>query len=188
MSDQAHLPDEKWRPVREWEGLYEVSDQGRVRSVTRTATNFNGNTYTVQGRLRRSPAGTDGHHVVSLSNGQRRDTRSVQRMVLEAFVGPAMEGEIARHKNHDKSDNRLENLEWVDRSEDTPAPPTECPRGHPLKEPNLAKWALRQGGRHVCLACSRARSYLSYRPDTTVPLDELADDYYRKIIEKAGKQ
>lgn len=96
--DARHDEAEEWRAVVGYEGHYEVSSCGRVRSKTGRP---------VQPR----PRG-EGYRAVSLSkNGEVRD-RLVQHLVLEAFVGPASSDEEARHANGDRSDNRTENLSW----------------------------------------------------------------------------
>lgn len=99
---------EEWRPVVGLEDSYEVSDQGRVRSLDRldtvgrrvhghVLTNARLATRYVRIRLRSSA----GHH-----------EETVHQMVLRAFVGPRPDGAHACHNNGDTSDNRLVNLRW----------------------------------------------------------------------------
>jgi len=87
---------EIWKPVVGAGYLYEVSDQGRVRSIKRAM-------------LMRPCANRSGHTTIDI----RRKRQYVHRMVLEAFVGPPPDGtKISRHLNGDPSDNRLNNLAW----------------------------------------------------------------------------
>lgn len=99
---------EEWRPVVGFEGLYEVSDQGRVRSAPRPKT---------RGGLLRPGGHRSGHLHVVLSRAGRVCTRQVHRLVLEAFTGPCPEGQECRHLNGDPADNRHVNLCWGTRSE-----------------------------------------------------------------------
>lgn len=101
------LPGERWLPVVGYEGFYEVSDLGRVRSLRRnTATGLRGG-----GML--TPAFSDDVRlVVTLWREGRSRTRLVHRLVLEAFAPPCPPGETALHGPGGRLDNRLTNLSW----------------------------------------------------------------------------
>ncbi len=100
---------ETWRPVVGFED-YEVSDQGRVRSLPRDLPARAGKTRRVKGKiLSPSRAGEWGHVKVALGRGHQR---TVHLIVLDAFVGPCPEGMECRHLNGIPDDNRLENLRW----------------------------------------------------------------------------
>lgn len=99
---------ERWLPIRGYEGLYEVSDMGRVRSLKRNTTN---------GKVLKACKGHGGYVKVTLSKCNARKTFMVHRLVALAFI-PIVEGKTeVNHLNGDKSDNRLENLEWATRAE-----------------------------------------------------------------------
>jgi hypothetical protein len=119
---------ERWLPVPEFEGLYEVSDHGRVRSLDRQFTiempggwhTASGpTTRTYKGRvLRPNPRGPGGYPRVSLSRpGQQQKPRLVHHLVLEAFVGPRPDDMEALHGPAGKLDASLANLHWGTRSE-----------------------------------------------------------------------
>lgn len=100
---------ERWKPVVGYEGRYEVSDHGNVRSLDRFDSIGNRQ---IKGRTLKPIAGTHGYLAVSLHNGGRR-VGFIHRLVLEAFVGPCPHGMEARHfPNRDRTDNRLANLKW----------------------------------------------------------------------------
>jgi hypothetical protein len=102
---------ERWRPVVGWEGLYEVSDHGRVRSVDRVVMTRSG-PRSYQEKVLQPATDRKGYKQVGLrSPGQRAD-RKVHRLVLEAFVGPCPPGCEARHLNGAPGDNRRSNLAW----------------------------------------------------------------------------
>jgi hypothetical protein len=109
---------EVWKPVPGYEGLYEVSDQGRVRSLDRdvTQTSRRGALYTLRkkGKLLRPGRMPSGHLSVALGRG---NSQCVHRLVLLAFVGPAPDKHECCHNNGNPADNRLENLRWGTRSE-----------------------------------------------------------------------
>jgi len=106
---------EKWIPVRGYEGLYEVSDLGRIRSVNRTVNGAY--PYMRKGAMLHPSTKKNGYqHVLLYRNGNRKDVL-VHRVVMESFVGPS--DLQVNHINEDKSDNRLTNLEYMTASENT---------------------------------------------------------------------
>ena len=102
---------EKWVDIKGYEGSYQVSDQGRVRSLPR----LNSLGRKISGTyLRGSTASRGGRRQVKLMNDGQYVDRYVSRLVAEAFV-PNPDGlRSVRHKNGDQLDDRAENLEWCD--------------------------------------------------------------------------
>ncbi len=102
---------EKWLPVVGYEGLYEVSDRGRVRSLDRIDP---------LGRPRSGrvliPTGLKHVHV-TLSVAGKKTQQAVHRLVLEAFAGPCPEWHEALHGDDDPKNNHLSNLRWGTRAE-----------------------------------------------------------------------
>lgn len=185
--------EEVWKPVIGWESSYEVSDHGRVRSVPRWRRHSRNpdKLVLVRGQLRKLFTDTDRRVFVSLSrpgvNG--RVSRMVHRLVLEAFVGPCPPGMECCHFDGDSTNNHLSNLRWdthssnqFDRVRHRTHPQVlkvNCPRGHPLRMPNLVA-AAAQIGRRECLACSRGRAYVNYHKGLDLQL--VSDRYYEQIM------
>lgn len=110
--------NEEWRAVPGFEGLYEVSDLGRVRNLSRDVT-FHPPTkraYTrrIPARVLRPGPKSSGHLTVML--GRDGGSKQVHALVLAAFVGPKPAGLEIRHLNGCPTDNRLDNLEYATRS------------------------------------------------------------------------
>ena len=104
---------EQWRAVPGWEGLYEVSDLGRVRSLDRlTRPGGRGRGQRRRGRVLVLRPTAKGYRSVSLCSEAGQRTRLVHHLVLDAFVGTKMPGQECRHLNGDRADNRLVNLAW----------------------------------------------------------------------------
>lgn len=105
---------EHWLPVAGWEGFYEVSDQGRVRSIDRTiATDSGYLRHYRRHMLSPRPGGSDnGYLYVTLMKPGTRVTRAVHGLVLAAFDGPP-EGREYLHGAGGPGDNRWpENLSY----------------------------------------------------------------------------
>jgi len=109
-----------WKPIPEWP-QYEVSDQGEVRSVTRTV--HIKNPYGVvkprvyAGRTVKLPTMKSGYQMAHLSApGRAKRHAYVHALVLEVFVGPVPEGMECCHNNGVRADNRLVNLRYDTRS------------------------------------------------------------------------
>lgn len=137
---------ESWRPVAGYEGAYEVSDLGRVRSLNRlTSHGHNRRGVT----LKPFPM-QRGYMVVNLWWANQPRMWLVHRLVLAAFVGPQPVGMEALHGDGDPANNRLTNLRWGTHSENQydqvahgthpNASKDECRAGHPFDEANTYRY------------------------------------------------
>ena len=104
--------NEQWKPVVGYECQYQVSDHGKIRSVTRKVRGRDGSTREIQGKVLTPRKRPDGTYVVNL--WVQNDYRQVpiRRVVLEAFDKCRPHGYDAGNINGDAADNRLDNLEW----------------------------------------------------------------------------
>lgn len=101
-------PPERWRPVRGFEGRYEVSDQGRVRKAWPGARK-------PLILSQHAKSARDKGPFVELYRGRRPTSCAVLRLVAEAFMGELPEGAVVVHRNRLHSDNRLENVALMSR-------------------------------------------------------------------------
>lgn len=110
---------EEWKPVPGYEGHYEVSSEGRVRSLRRELYSDRWAGYrTISERiLKATPGGTIGYLSVSLRLNRQRKTHAVHTLVAAAFLGPRPEGMDVMHADDDPQNNRLANLSYGTRSE-----------------------------------------------------------------------
>lgn len=119
--EEAHAPTDdesiEWRPVVGYDGAYEVSEHGDVRSVERTIQRSNGADQIVPGKLLTKHPDRRGYHLVSLTRGHKAVHRRVHRLVLEAFVGPCPDGHEGLHGDGDMHNNHRSNLRWGTRTE-----------------------------------------------------------------------
>ena len=107
---------EEWKAVEGYEGIYEVSNLGRVRSVdhlarhvSRTGTEF---TVTYKGRIRKPYTDKDGRQRVMFKKDGKHVAMKVHRLVAEAFIPNPDNLPYINHKDENPSNNRADNLEW----------------------------------------------------------------------------
>lgn len=114
---------EIWLPVVGYEGIYEVSSQGRIKSLSRPSNSGNGGIRIIRERILKpcvnglDASGNITRMAVSLYKEDRMKVRRIHRLVLEAFVGPRPDDMDACHWDDDPTNNRLINLRWDTRKE-----------------------------------------------------------------------
>lgn len=160
---------ETWKPIPGYEGQYEASNIGRVRSLDRVAIHKNGFRQRIRGRMLVVVHNKSGYATVSLCRDGKARRVVIHRLVLEAFVGPKPPGQVTRHLNGDKLDNRLENLTYGTYSENAQdavrhgtfnmLTGDSCKRGHPWSEESTY-W---RKGRRTCRICMKERGERRYR-------------------------
>lgn len=102
---------EAWKPLPDWEELYEVSNLGRVRSIPRKGTGARWYR-TYGGGIVKPLTASTGYLAVNLTAHGRRKQVLVHSVVLRAFAGERPNGYQACHNNGNRADARLENLRW----------------------------------------------------------------------------
>lgn len=111
---------ESWRPIPSFDG-YQVSDHGRVKSLSRTVTGKNGISHGVSERLLIPEINDQGYYRVGLSVNNKIKRFKVHQLVAMAFLGhtPCGYELVVNHKNFNRSDNWVGNLELVTQRENT---------------------------------------------------------------------
>ncbi len=150
---------ERWLPLPGYEGLYDVSDHGRVRSWHPWRSH-------PVPRERSQYVRPDGHMGVGLNKNGVQWSAKVHLLVMSAFVGPRPDGMETRHLDGDPANNVLPNLAYGTKSENALDSVrhgthfarlrgvTHCKRGHEFSDSNTY---LSDGKRH-CRACRLAWS------------------------------
>lgn len=178
---------ERWLPVLGYEGIYEVSDFGRVRSIDR----FDSSGRLLRGRVLRPKTQSGGYLCVNLWSHNKGSMKYVHRLVLEAFVGTSDTSQVC-HNDGDQKNNTLGNLRWGTASDNAhdrvlhgthaATAKTHCPRGHLLVEPNLVPSKLATYGYRACRACNAESTYA--RQTSTEFSVERADRWYAGVMSR----
>jgi hypothetical protein len=107
--------EEVWKPVVGWEGFYDVSNLGRVKSLDRVVVWGNG-LRSIAGRIMSTPL-SSGYPVVVLKRKGVKYHTAVHSLVLKAFVGNRPSRCQACHFDGDRANAKLSNLRWATQSE-----------------------------------------------------------------------
>jgi len=103
---EPDLPGEQWRPVLNYEGWYEASNKGRIKRIKESRGTFAGKILTPQ-------KSRNGYLFLGLSRNGKTKRYHVHRLTAGAFLGPCPEGLEVNHKDGDKTNNAICNLEYI---------------------------------------------------------------------------
>jgi len=107
LQDVAITAAEQWRPIRGYEGLYQVSDRGNLLSR-----------HSGEWKVKKAAPNPDGYFMVQLHKDQKHKLIGVHRLVAIAFLGEPPEGKPeAAHLDGNNKNNRADNLIWASRKE-----------------------------------------------------------------------
>lgn len=101
---------EVWKDVAEYEGFYKVSNKGNIYSVERR----NSRGYRRGGRMLKPSYDRGGYLIVALCKNGKQKTRTVHRLVAETFLPNPNGMSQVNHRDEDKDNNNVGNLEWCD--------------------------------------------------------------------------
>jgi len=110
---------EIWKDIKGYEGTYQVSNKGRVRSVDRAVLNKNYQVNYVKGKMLANIFDKDGYKQVSLYKKGTQKEFKIHRLVALTFIEKIDGKDCVNHKNCIKTDNNANNLEWCTTQENT---------------------------------------------------------------------
>ena len=118
------LENEIWKPVKGYQGYYEISNFGRVKSVDRIIKNNYCGTMHVAEKIKSTTIAATGYPCVTLCRDRKSKQVPIHRLLMEAFVPKPSGKNYIDHINTIKTDNRLCNLRWVTPKENSNNPIT----------------------------------------------------------------
>ena len=104
---------ESWKDIPGYEGIYEISDLGRIRSINRTNVDRNGKQLRYQGKIMTTTRKTGRPSTCILTRKGDRKCEKVGELVLKTFVGRRAQGHTISYLDGNNANVKLENLEWA---------------------------------------------------------------------------
>lgn len=108
--------DEVWKDIEGWEGFYQISNHGRVKSLPRPRHGGH-NHYMSKEKIRAASVNNMGYSVVLLYKNKVYDRRYVHRMVAMAFIPNPDDKPLVNHIDNNPKNNHIDNLEWCTQTE-----------------------------------------------------------------------
>ncbi len=163
---------ETWKQVEGFDSFYEVSDMGNVRSLDRIIHHPVLGSFIRFGRKISKTLDSHGYHLCRLSVDKKRAIKIVHRLVAQAFIPNPENKKCVNHKNKIKTDNRVQNLEWVTYSENMFHAYKGCPPKRTLR-----------GQNHLSRLTKEQRAEI-FSSSKSNPLNDIAEKYgvTRRII------
>lgn len=111
--------EEIWKDIPGYEGLYQVSNLCNVKSFDRIHCSGMGRTYFKPGRILRPAKGSHGYLGVVLCKDKNKVSNCIHSLVAKAFISNPLSLRYINHKDGNKLNNSIENLEWVTARQNT---------------------------------------------------------------------
>lgn len=107
------MKNELWKSVSGYEGYYEISSIGRIKSLARVITRSDGQTRLITEKFLTPVKHNDGYLSIKLCKNGHCKTVRIHRLVAEAFIPNPQNLPEVNHKDMDRSNNNVTNLEWT---------------------------------------------------------------------------
>lgn len=104
---------EIWKNVKGFEGIYEVSNTGKVRCIERTVIRRNGRPLKIKGGEMYIGKDRYGYPIVNFNVNKKRYLKKVHRLVYESHIGDINPFLVVDHKDNDKTNNHASNLQQI---------------------------------------------------------------------------
>ena len=110
--------DEQWRTIEGFEGYYEISNLGRIRSLDRVCNTHSSEAgRRIKGQIMTPTDNGNGYLIVHLKQNGKRSSRYIHRLVAEAFLEKRIGCNVVDHIDYNKKNNAVDNLQWCTQRE-----------------------------------------------------------------------
>lgn len=109
--------DEIWKDIKNYEGLYQCSNFGQIRSLDRYVKEHNGKSQFRKGQIIKPRKNKNGYLQLALNKDSNRKMKYVHIIIAETFIENKENLKTVNHKDGNKLNNCVDNLEWVSYSE-----------------------------------------------------------------------
>lgn len=109
--------DEIWKDIPQFEGIYQASTKGRIRSLDRERYCRNKHTFLCKGKILMPKIQNSGYMIVWLRKDGKTYAKTIHRLIAKTFIPNPSAFEQVNHKDGNKINNNVKNLEWCSRSE-----------------------------------------------------------------------
>ncbi len=137
---------EKWKAIKDYEGYYEVSDQGNVRSLDRIIQYPDGHKQCIKGKMLNLTLTKWGYPQVKLCKNHYEKRKHVHDLVAEAFIFNPNNLTEVNHKDHNKTNNNVKNLEWITHKDN-------------MKDMAIFTSRYRNQNNLICPICGNSKSF-----------------------------
>ena len=103
---------EEWRNVRGYEGLYQISNKGRIKSLDRYVKNSRKGNRLIKEKVLNPTDNGHGYKIIGLNYKGKRKNHYIHRLVAEAFIPNPYNKKCVNHIDYDRGNNNVDNLEW----------------------------------------------------------------------------
>ena len=110
------MKNEIWKDIKGYEGLYQISNMGRVKSLSKQWVARNGIKHHKE-KILKIAIGKRGYYTVNLCKNKIRKSKYVHQLIAEAFIPNPNNWLYINHKDLNKTNNKIENLEWCTHKE-----------------------------------------------------------------------
>jgi hypothetical protein len=112
VGNGKHDMKEVWKDILGYKGIYQASDQGRIKSLSR----LDSRGHKIKGRILKPVKEKDNYLHVTLCKNGKIKRRKIHHLILETFVGLCPDGMECCHNINNRQNNRLSNLRWDTKS------------------------------------------------------------------------
>ena len=114
------MKNRTWRDIPLFEGYYQASADGLIQSIKRTVfSKRHGGYKELKSKVLKTQLTHNGYEMICLSKSNDKYTKRVHRLIAETFLGKCPNGMVVHHKDHNKLNNDISNLEYVSKQKNT---------------------------------------------------------------------